>query len=510
MTTPAARLTVDVELENLKHIATAKNEPPPDWHNQRLEFLGDAVLKYIAGTWAFFVWLDGDEGVLTAQADEIKRNSYLRENALHHRFHSYLHARSFTVRGKAGTSGKFTLSDLRKQTVALKSQADIMEALIGAVYISSFDHNHHFPIQSKHLPPKKTGKENKNVVGQLGSAPGVFLSAVFIETFLDSDRQPLLPIFCALRSVCGGSLEPSCRDDPHSAIYRVRSSFDDLLADTDIDYFTSRGKQQGTQFEDACTCDTLLQAWLNKAHHDTADLNLFKAIKNSRAMLNARTHQSIVGSRLVVVGDKECKELPLSQSYQRLEFLGDSALSLLLTEWLYKGFPAYREGPLSVIKNVIQSNIYLAIKMLRRLATVSLKPSQLMFTGAQPNIDELQIETLSRAPENDFKWCLSYHQRNLKSETDESHGKDGNPNIITASDPPPDVYQSRYKIVSDHYEAMLAVFLIHMRFDVRGLWDIIRADFEVSTDVISSLLKGDDPETLACFVPLVPTESIDG
>ena len=37
----------------------------------------------------------------------------------------------------------------------------------------------------------------------------------------------------------------------------------------------------------------------------------------------------------------------LDYSYERLEFLGDSVLSLIVSEYLYKKYPDYGEGELS-------------------------------------------------------------------------------------------------------------------------------------------------------------------
>ena len=52
------------------------------------------------------------------------------------------------------------------------------------------------------------------------------------------------------------------------------------------------------------------------------------------------------------------KNLPLNN--QRLEFLGDSVLSLVVVEYLYKGFPEKPEGELAEIKSLTVSEETLA------------------------------------------------------------------------------------------------------------------------------------------------------
>lgn len=49
------------------------------------------------------------------------------------------------------------------------------------------------------------------------------------------------------------------------------------------------------------------------------------------------------------------KEKSLKKDNQRLEFLGDSFLSLVVSDFLYKTFPSLKEGELSKIKNYIVS-----------------------------------------------------------------------------------------------------------------------------------------------------------
>ncbi len=54
------------------------------------------------------------------------------------------------------------------------------------------------------------------------------------------------------------------------------------------------------------------------------------------------------------------KELSYTQSYERLEFLGDAVLKLCISDLLYKKYPDYEEGELSKIRSILVSDATLA------------------------------------------------------------------------------------------------------------------------------------------------------
>lgn len=193
-------------------------------HNQVLEFLGDAVLKYVAAVWAFFAFKDGDEGVLTSQADTLKRNEALRAGVRKHRLHPYLLCRPFATRS-GGKSGQATLADLRGQRVSFKQQADVFEALLGAVYWSHYHRIDFWPSMSDYVPLSHVfsmvGKSSLSTIGideygalttpyflhpsWTGSSAGVFVSAMFIEAYIMTTKvretSPLVQIFATLRDI---------------------------------------------------------------------------------------------------------------------------------------------------------------------------------------------------------------------------------------------------------------------------------------------------------------------
>lgn len=50
------------------------------------------------------------------------------------------------------------------------------------------------------------------------------------------------------------------------------------------------------------------------------------------------------------------KDLPFTECYERLEFLGDSVLKLLISDVLYKKYPDYTEGEMSKIRSIAVSD----------------------------------------------------------------------------------------------------------------------------------------------------------
>ena len=54
------------------------------------------------------------------------------------------------------------------------------------------------------------------------------------------------------------------------------------------------------------------------------------------------------------------KNLPFTQCYERLEFLGDAVLKLTVSDVLYNMFPESKEGEMSKIRSIIVSDNTLA------------------------------------------------------------------------------------------------------------------------------------------------------
>ena len=70
------------------------------------------------------------------------------------------------------------------------------------------------------------------------------------------------------------------------------------------------------------------------------------SFKNIKLLENALTHTSF--------------KTPFNPSNERLEFLGDAILGMVISEHLFKKFPDYSEGKLTKIKSVVVSRATLA------------------------------------------------------------------------------------------------------------------------------------------------------
>lgn len=109
--------------EALTHPSLAYESQRPHFDNQRLEFLGDAVLQLIVTEQLYRVFPDFPEGRLTKlRARVVSRRALAR-------FAMAIHLGDYVLLGKGeeATGGRRRLSTL----------ADAFEALIGAVYLDS-------------------------------------------------------------------------------------------------------------------------------------------------------------------------------------------------------------------------------------------------------------------------------------------------------------------------------------------------------------------------------------
>ncbi|KAL8447488.1 hypothetical protein Emag_004327 [Eimeria magna] len=77
-------------------------------------------------------------------------------------------------------------------------------------------------------------------------------------------------------------------------------------------------------------------------------------------------------------------------SYELLEFVGDSLLGYLVTEWLFCLFPIAREGALTMAKSILLSNAFFAAKLIRRMHASGLSLDSLPLGDSQgPNASVL-------------------------------------------------------------------------------------------------------------------------
>ncbi len=109
--------------EALTHPSLAYESQRPHFDNQRMEFLGDAVLQLIVTQELFRLFPDFTEGRLTKLRSRVVSRSALA------RFAMAIHLGDYVLLGK----GEETTGGRRR----LSTLADAFEALIGAVYLDS-------------------------------------------------------------------------------------------------------------------------------------------------------------------------------------------------------------------------------------------------------------------------------------------------------------------------------------------------------------------------------------
>jgi len=100
---------------------SASNEKKNRPHNERLEFLGDAVLELVATDFLFQKFPDAPEGKLTSFRSALVKGDHLAEVAKKLKFGKFL----ILSRGEASSGG-------RKKNYLL---ANVLEAFIGAIYL---------------------------------------------------------------------------------------------------------------------------------------------------------------------------------------------------------------------------------------------------------------------------------------------------------------------------------------------------------------------------------------
>ena len=91
-------------------------------HNERLEFLGDAVLSQVVSGWLFHNFPAADEGMLTRARSHVVRKETLLEVAL-----------SLGVSDRLKLGASATANSACKDSIL----ADAVEAIIGAYYLSA-------------------------------------------------------------------------------------------------------------------------------------------------------------------------------------------------------------------------------------------------------------------------------------------------------------------------------------------------------------------------------------
>jgi ribonuclease III len=85
--------------------------------------------------------------------------------------------------------------------------------------------------------------------------------------------------------------------------------------------------------------------WFRKKSGNDLEKSLGYVFKKPELLAHALIHRSWLSG----------KEMPYWENNERLEFLGDSILNMLVTEYLYKTYPHLPEGDLSKMKSIVVS-----------------------------------------------------------------------------------------------------------------------------------------------------------
>ncbi|XP_059478706.1 ribonuclease 3 isoform X2 [Neocloeon triangulifer] len=223
-------------------------------HNERLEFLGDAVVEFVSSIHLFFMFPDLEEGGLATYRAAIVQNQHLALLA------KTLHLEEFMLYAHG--------SDLCHDLELRHAMANCFEALMGALYLD----------------------------GGIDVA-----DRVFSETFFKGDG--------VLASVwINYPLHPLQQEEPSGDRHWVAKH---------------PTLQKLVKFEEE---------------------HLGIPFNHIRLLARAFTDRSI-GYNNITLG-----------SNQRLEFLGDTVLQLIASNYLYKHFPNHHEGHLSLLRSSLVNN----------------------------------------------------------------------------------------------------------------------------------------------------------
>ncbi len=91
-----------------------------------------------------------------------------------------------------------------------------------------------------------------------------------------------------------------------------------------------------------------------QANPEELELTLGYAFRDRSLLARALTHSSSANEVPVPLGT-----VPVLTDNERLEFLGDSVLGWVVSDWIFRHFPDFNEGQLSLLKNHLVSATHL-------------------------------------------------------------------------------------------------------------------------------------------------------
>ncbi|KAF8820455.1 ribonuclease type III Dicer, partial [Cardiosporidium cionae] len=444
-----------------------------DWHNQRLEFLGDSILKFVISLWLFWIFKNQLEGELSTHRGHIVSNTFLRRSFRRHKVQAYVHARGFERSGD-------TLMDLRGQLISHKMQADIMEALLAAIYLTG-----RVTPLSDEICTSETFNPLRRTDGTTRASLvfSLLRAALFCDKFLLSDKTLL---------VSEGEFNPFLSKDFLTAeevmlsiIEKGKENKSSLLHGFEKDYPTRYVWFQDLQFGENLTLENSHKETLVKSILSTSRFLLYAWLYPYYQLINPKHEHDILFS---VVRNRS-SDLPFER-YERMEFLGDAILSHLITEWLYSSFPACREGVLSEIRGILQSNNYLARKFCRKIMAVDPKIYACNFI-----LNNLGSACFHLAAQNEGMNHLRHFQDGLSASASDDFD-DTAATFIKKSKGDATIIKEKtvesaqigenvpQKALSDIYEAALAGLFFRLDLDLGTVWEVIKRDIICSKPAI--------------------------
>ena len=153
-----------------------------------------------------------------------------------------------------------------------------------------------------------------------------------------------IPIASEPRDFLKSESHESRGQNPHSVVCMSKKSYQVFDEPPEVDAKGMRSVRPVRVFQ------ALLAQFLRKDTENSLEMRIGYFFREPELLAQAMVHRSwIVG-----------RELEYWQTNERLEFLGDSVLNLLITEYLFKQFPKESEGDLSKKKGAVVSGRALA------------------------------------------------------------------------------------------------------------------------------------------------------
>lgn len=248
-------------------------------HNERLEFLGDAVVEFLTSIHLYHIFSDLEEGGLATYRAAIVQNQHLAVMAKNLQLNKYM----LYAHG----------SDLCHDLELKHAMANCFEALIGALFLD----------------------------GGIDVADKVFSETLFFKPHTCSDADNCLVL------------------NKSEQLEKKTIEENEILRDLWINYNKHPIQMQhpnGDRF-------LIKEIPRLKEIHDFEEITGIE-FTHIRLLARAFTHRS-VGFNHLTLG-----------SNQRMEFLGDTVLQLIASEYLYKFFPQHHEGHLSLLRSSLVNN----------------------------------------------------------------------------------------------------------------------------------------------------------